>query len=57
MRPWTDVWIADFSVRFLKLQWGHGLAAVDGTPVAEELARKYGLQWGHGLAAVDGSAR
>ena len=56
MRPWTDVWIADFSVRFLKLQWGHGLAAVDGRAVDSGGTFVIRLQWGHGLAAVDGVA-
>ena len=37
-----------------RLQWGHGLAAVDGFDARDEERRYSGLQWGHGLAAVDG---
>ena len=37
------------------LQWGHGLAAVDGAVRPASKARSARLQWGHGLAAVDGT--
>ena len=36
------------------LQWGHGLAAVDGWVSRSRAASSSQLQWGHGLAAVDG---
>ena len=36
------------------LQWGHGLAAVDGVALYVVCVVGAGLQWGHGLAAVDG---
>ena len=38
----------------VKLQWGHGLAAVDGTSDQFGMEPSAELQWGHGLAAVDG---
>ena len=38
------------------LQWGHGLAAVDGANVRLKVVQGRELQWGHGLAAVDGSS-
>ena len=38
------------------LQWGHGLAAVDGRSWPIVACQPAGLQWGHGLAAVDGYA-
>ena len=38
------------------LQWGHGLAAVDGCAARARVYRELqALQWGHGLAAVDGA--
>ena len=30
LRPWTEVWPCDGDDESLVLQWGHGLAAVDG---------------------------
>ena len=39
-----------------KLQWGHGLAAVDGVGGGLTAMPPLTLQWGHGLAAVDGSS-
>ena len=39
----------------VRLQWGHGLAAVDGGGGVLWLAHGVLLQWGHGLAAVDGA--
>ena len=30
MRPWTGVYLAPDVVQAAELQWGHGLAAVDG---------------------------
>ena len=56
LRPWTaecDGPAADYKVG---LQWGHGLAAVDGALAATTPAEARELQWGHGLAAVDGGA-
>ena len=44
-------------VDFRVLQWGHGLAAVDGCPAARRARVPAQLQWGHGLAAVDGPSR
>ena len=40
-----------------ELQWGHGLAAVDGLMAMNAVNAQLGLQWGHGLAAVDGRRR
>ena len=53
MRPWTEAALRVKTVT-LELQWGHGLAAVDGSArhIQWRIADK--LQWGHGLAAVDG---
>ena len=54
LRPWT-VYSRPFPPPpSATLQWGHGLAAVDGCPRRRLCRRLYGLQWGHGLAAVDG---
>ena len=39
-----------------QLQWGHGLAAVDGRRAQCHGQSGPRLQWGHGLAAVDGGA-
>ena len=38
------------------LQWGHGLAAVDGSTPAHRMYSDSKLQWGHGLAAVVGAS-
>ena len=54
MRPWTDEADAEFPLARPGLQWGHGLAAVDGSGRAGRRRRMSLLQWGHGLAAVDG---
>ena len=40
----------------MKLQWGHGLAAVDGRDFDAVFRLAVLLQWGHGLAAVDGAS-
>ena len=55
MRPWT-AWKVAIQVGGDGLQWGHGLAAVDGLARARASACVPWLQWGHGLAAVDGCA-
>ena len=53
MRPWMAV--SEIAPRKgMVLQWGHGLAAVDGGHGRDKHARANQLQWGHGLAAVDG---
>ena len=41
-------------VAAVRLQWGHGLAAVDGGRHGRPVCDDCMLQWGHGLAAVDG---
>ena len=57
MRPWTATAGSSKAATAAKLQWGHGLAAVDGCEGQRrhEWMREE-LQWGHGLAAVDGAA-
>ena len=57
MRPWMVDRRAHDEAHAELLQWGHGLAAVDGCPLAGLVALAAELQWGHGLAAVDGGAR
>ena len=37
-----------------ELQWGHGLAAVEGDSAFPPVPTAMWLQWGHGLAAVEG---
>ena len=37
------------------LQWGHDLAAVEGTISPSETVMLEMLQWGHDLAAVEGA--
>ena len=54
LRPWTDA-RAPEHLHVEQLQWGHGLAAVDGQFHGGAFAQALKLQWGHGLAAVDGS--
>ena len=54
MRPWTAISTAHFT-HAVELQWGHGLAAVDGNHLNAEPMPASKLQWGHGLAAVDGT--
>ena len=54
MRPWTGEQYAVAAGAHGGLQWGHGLAAVDGVEVDAKWHRLIELQWGHGLAAVDG---
>ena len=56
MRPWTAVDVHRDSADRQQLQWGHGLAAVDGRDLAVVFPTLMRLQWGHGLAAVDGAA-
>ena len=36
-----------------KLQWGHGLGAVDTNAAFRQVTGIAMLQWGHGLGAVD----
>ena len=39
-----------------KLQWGHGLAAMETSPAGKVRRRSIAaLQWGHGLAAMETS--
>src|SRR5437763_431335 len=40
-----------------RLQWGHGVSAVDDLPRPGSVASGKGLQWGHGVSAVDDSTR
>ena len=47
-------WAADCADA-AQLQWGHGLAAVDGGVACPRAGAPAQLQWGHGLAAVDGN--
>ena len=54
MRPWTEPANVDEPGAEIKLQWGHGLAAVDGVERPNNVQSPSPLQWGHGLAAVDG---
>ena len=55
MRPWTG-WVGPHTLWVRRrLQWGHGLAAVDGADGADQDGAMLWLQWGHGLAAVDGN--
>ena len=54
LRPWTDRIPAQRDGRRCGLQWGHGLAAVDGLVPDRVAELVEELQWGHGLAAVDG---
>ena len=54
MRPWTDDKFGSRQGMQDALQWGHGLAAVDGGRAIADLNADSELQWGHGLAAVDG---
>ena len=53
MRPWTEA-VAATMKDGGELQWGHGLAAVDGDESGRVWVADSVLQWGHGLAAVDG---
>ena len=54
MRPWMARAYLKAASRLPALQWGHGLAAVDGNTIWLYPFRAGMLQWGHGLAAVDG---
>ena len=54
MRPWTVATRHALMRARISLQWGHGLAAVDGAYGLGAVAWERQLQWGHGLAAVDG---
>ena len=54
MRPWMGVLNSILSGEQTALQWGHGLAAVDGYVPLSNSSKVHVLQWGHGLAAVDG---
>ena len=53
LRPWTECPSPGFAGDE-RLQWGHGLAAVDGQSGYQPPFMFTELQWGHGLAAVDG---
>ena len=55
MRPWTAYKERAAERKKSRLQWGHGLAAVDGQADTRSHAEREALQWGHGLAAVDGA--
>ena len=55
LRPWTDRQVGICRTSVFELQWGHGLAAVDGGCNAKKEGKPHELQWGHGLAAVDGA--
>ena len=57
LRPWTVRGKPQPIIPDSTLQWGHGLAAVDGIGNAFLMCADITLQWGHGLAAVDGRAR
>ena len=54
LRPWTGLRPRMGAASHFALQWGHGLAAVDGTTISQIAHDVITLQWGHGLAAVDG---
>ena len=54
MRPWTAELTGGNFGEAVALQWGHGLAAVDGAYARLPSYASPALQWGHGLAAVDG---
>ena len=54
LRPWMAAFREAYWVKGGELQWGHGLAAVDGGCAQVQRNQSHGLQWGHGLAAVDG---
>ena len=54
MRPWTEAIHYAWFAPLIELQWGHGLAAVDGGFMWLIGVHLLSLQWGHGLAAVDG---
>ena len=54
MRPWTGIRQFFKLLLGMQLQWGHGLAAVDGRMRSLHARLLKLLQWGHGLAAVDG---
>ena len=53
LRPWMVDQFGGDNDRS-ELQWGHGLAAVDGYATDSVHDGAALLQWGHGLAAVDG---
>ena len=57
LRPWKGRWRDLSDVPMGKLQWGHGLAAVEGESAAPAPDHIPLLQWGHGLAAVEGWER
>ncbi len=44
------------SAKVDRLQWGHGLGAVDDVSDSRPEAKGATLQWGHGLGAVDDEA-
>ena len=54
MRPWKELLAFNEMKRLKGLQWGHGLAAVEGSNHTGVTPRIDKLQWGHGLAAVEG---
>ena len=54
LRPWTEKQYGGTPPDQYVLQWGHGLAAVDGLIGRPARIGPRMLQWGHGLAAVDG---